>query len=372
MKLIIVLIFHEYDLRGGFVYMLIPFRYRPDYYQIDLETGRVYHKASDGVKVSLKAVGAKRTDRADLCYSVAYHKHDHVIDTAANLLGMTKFADFDPRFNEIQVDSTDQDQPLEQRLSMTRSEQPLISPLARQLLIDLYARRDTKRLAKQLPKPFGNFMVYPDNTVIGTYMQPVDSQSSRSLAFRQYRYLVYYANAANLPERASCTGWQWLSYYDYQADVRYTVPMPRKLLSHLYDDVANHGGAEFKKHCHKYTHQADYWTYQNRQRFFAVDDQQDDSDDRADERVHCVKVKSIRKLSSGKKYQLKKKRAKSFVMTDKQLNQVDQIMLAEADDPDVQFAYRVVFEFLHDRIKARVYLTRKVFDVLKLKSVIKK
>ena len=120
--------------------MLIPFRYRPDYYQIDPETGRVYHKASDGVKVSLKSVGAKRTDRADLRYSVAYHKHDRVIDTAANLLGMTKFADFDPRFNEIQVDSTDQDQPLEQRLSMTRSEQPLISPLARQLLIDLYAR----------------------------------------------------------------------------------------------------------------------------------------------------------------------------------------------------------------------------------------
>ena len=357
--------------------MLIPFRYRPDYYQIDPETGRVYHKASDGVKVSLKAVGAKRTDRADLRYSVAYRKHDHVIDTAANLLGMTKFTDFDPRFNEIQVDSTDQDQPLEQRLSMTRSEQPLISPLARQLLIDLYARQDAKRLAKQLPKPFGNFKVYPDNTVIGTYMQPVDSQSPRSLAFRQYRYLVYYAGAANLPERASCTGWQWLSYYDYQAGARYTLPMPHKLLSHLYDDVANHGGAEFKKHCRHYTHQADYWTYQNRQRFFA-DDQQDDSIDHTDsadhtrDRIHYVKVKSIRKLSSGKKYQLKKKRAKSFAMTDEQLNQVDQIMLAEADDPDVQFAYRVVFEFPHDQIKARVYLTREVFAILKLKSVIKK
>ena len=83
--------------------MLIPFRYRPDYYQIDPETGRVYHKASDGVKVSLKAVGAKRTDRAELCYNVAYRKHDHVIDTAANLLGMTKFTDFDPRVNEIQL-----------------------------------------------------------------------------------------------------------------------------------------------------------------------------------------------------------------------------------------------------------------------------
>lgn len=59
-------------------------------------------------------------------------------------------------------------------------------------------------------------------------------------------------------------------------------------------------------------------------------------------------------------------------MTDTQLNQVDQIMLAEADDPDTQFAYRVVFEFLHDQIKARVYLTRKAFAVLKLKSVIKK
>lgn len=354
--------------------MLIPFRYRPDYYQIDLETGRVYHKASDGVKVSLKSVGAKRTDRADLRYSVAYHKHDHVIDTAANLLGMTKFADFDPRFNEIQVDSTDQDQPLEQRLSMTRSEQPLISPLARQLLIDLYARQDAKRLAKQLPKPFGNFRVYPDNTVIGTYMQPVDSQSPRALAFRQYRYLVYYANAANLPEQASCTGWQWLSYYDYQSEIRYTVPMPWKLLSHLYDDVANHGGAEFKKHCHRYTHQADYWTYQNRQRFFAADDPQDDSDDHTGlaDRVHYVKVKSIRKLSSGKKYQLKKKRAKSFAMTDEQLNQVDRLMLAEADDPDTQFAYRVVFEFPHDRIKARVYLTHEAFVILKLKSVIKK
>lgn len=356
--------------------MLIPFRYRPDYYQIDPETGRVYHKASDGVKVSLKSVGATRTDRADLRYSVAYQKHDHIVDTAANLLGMTKFSDFDPRFNEIQVDPSDQDQPLDQRLSMTRSEQPLISPLARQLLIDLYARRDVKRLAKQLPKPFGNFRVYPDNTVIGTYMQPVDSQSPRSLAFRQYRYLVYYANAANLPERASCTGWQWLSYYDYQADVRYALPMPQKLLSRLYDDVANHGGAEFKKHCRKYTHQAKYWTYQTRKRFFddhvAVDDQQDDTNDCTDTRVHYAKVKSIRKLSSGKKYQLKKKRAKSFTMTDKQLNQVDQIMLAEADDPNTQFVYRVVFEFPRDRIKARVYLTREAFAILKLESVIKK
>lgn len=355
--------------------MLIPFRYRPDYYQIDPETGRVYRKASDGVKVSLKAVGAKRTDRADLCYSVAYHKHDHVIDTAANLLGMTKFADFDPRFNEIQVDSTDRDQPLEQRLSMTRAEQPLISPLARQLLIDLYARRDTKRLAKQLPKPFGNFRVYPDNTVIGTYMQPVDSQVSRSLAFRQYRYLVYYAGAANLPERASCTGWQWLSYYDYQSEIRYTVPMPWKLLSHLYDDIANHDGVEFKKHCRRYTHQADYWTYQNRQRFFAADDPQDDSDnsdDRTSGRVHYVKVKSIRKLSSGKKYQLKKKRAKSFVMTKAQLNQVDRIMLTPVDDPNMQFAYRATFEFPRDRIKVRVDLTREEFAALKLKKVIKK
>lgn len=59
-------------------------------------------------------------------------------------------------------------------------------------------------------------------------------------------------------------------------------------------------------------------------------------------------------------------------MTDEQLNQVDRLMLAEADDPDTQFAYRVVFEFPHDRIKARVYLTRKAFAVLKLKSVIKK
>lgn len=59
-------------------------------------------------------------------------------------------------------------------------------------------------------------------------------------------------------------------------------------------------------------------------------------------------------------------------MTDKQLNQVDQIMLAEADDPDVQFAYKVVFEFPHDQIKARVYLTREAFAILKLKSVIKK
>ena len=355
--------------------MLIPFRYRPNYYQIDSETGQIYHKASDGVKVLLKAVGTNQTDRADLYYNVAYQKQDSVTDTVANLLGMTKFTDFDPRVNEIQVDSTDQDQPLEQRLSMTRSEQPLISPLARQLLIDLYAQRDTKRLAKQLPKPFGNFQVYPDNTVIGTYMQPVDSQSPRSLAFRQYRYLVYYASAANLPERASCTGWQWLSYYDYQSEIRYTVPMPWKLLSHLYDDIANHSGAEFKKHCRRYTHQADYWTYQNRQRFFAADDPQDDSDDSDDRtggRVHYMKVKSIRKLSSGKKYQLKKKRANLFAMTDAQLNQVDRLMLTEADDPDTQFAYRVVFEFPHDRIKARVYLTRKAFAVLKLKSVIKK
>lgn len=355
--------------------MLIPFRYRPDYYQIDLETGRVYRKASDGVKVSLKAVGAKRTDRADFRYSVAYHKHDHVIDTAANLLGMTKFTDFDPRFNEIQVDSTDRDQPLEQRLSMTRAEQPLISPLARQLLIDLYVQQDETCPGKgqHLPKPFGNFRVYPDNTVIGTYMQPVDSQASRSLAFRQYRYLVYYAGAANLPERASCTGWQWLSYYDYQSEIRYTVPMPWKLLSHLYDDVANHDGAEFKKHCHRYTHQADYWTYQNRQRFFAAD-QWDESDDHTGlvDRVHYVKVKSIRKLSSGTKYHLKKKRAKSFTMTKAQLNQVDRIMLTPVDDPNAQFAYQATFEFPRDRIKVRVDLTREEFAALKLKKVIKK
>lgn len=246
--------------------MLIPFRYRPDYYQIDPETGRVYRKASDGVKVSLKAVGAKRTDRADLRCSVAYHKQDSVTDTAANLLGMTKFADFDPRVNEIHVDPADQDQPLEQRLSMVRTERPLISPLARQLLIDSYVRQDETCPGKgqHLPKPFSNFVVYPDNTVIGTYMQPADPQSPKSLDFRQYRYLVYYAGAANLPERAVCTGWQWLSYYDYLSDVRYTLPMPWKLLSHLYDDIANHDGVEFKKHCRRYTHQADYWTYQNR------------------------------------------------------------------------------------------------------------
>lgn len=59
-------------------------------------------------------------------------------------------------------------------------------------------------------------------------------------------------------------------------------------------------------------------------------------------------------------------------MTDEQLNQVDRLMLTEADDPDVRFAYRVVFEFPHDQIKARVYLTREAFAILKLKSVIKK
>lgn len=356
--------------------MLIPFRYRPDYYQIDSETGVIYsHKASSGVTVSLKAVGAKRTDqtdRADLRYSVAYQKHDSVIDTAANLLGMTKFADFDPRVNEIQVDP-DQDQPLEQRLSIVQTEQPLISPLARQLLIDLYAKRDSKRLAKQLPKPFSNFKVYPDNTVIGTYPQSADPQSPKSLAFRQYRYLAYYAGAANTPERASYTGWQWLSYYDYQTDARYALPMPRKLLSHLYDDVANHGGVEFKKHCHRYTHQAKYWTQQNRQQFFAHDQSAvgDQQDDHTDDRVCHVKVKSIQKLPSGTKYQLKKKRAESFSMTDKQLDQIDQLMLAAADDPNAQFAYRAVFESLHDRFKVRVDLTDEAFTVLKLKSVIK-
>lgn len=355
--------------------MLIPFKYRPDYYQIDSETGQIYHKASDGVKVLLKAVGTNRTDRADLYYSVAYQKQDSVTDTAANLLGMTKFTDFDPRFNEIQVDSIDQDQPLEQRLSLVRTEQPVISPLARQLLIDSYVQQDETCPGKgqHLPKPFSNFMVYPDNTVIGTYMQPADPQSPKSLEFRQYRYLVYYAGAANLPERAVCTGWQWLSYYDYLSDVRYTLPLPCKLLSHLYNDVANRGGVEFKKHCDRYVHQAKYWTYQKQQQFFAddqsaVDNQQDDSTDR----VRYAKIKSIRKLSSGKKYHLKKKRAKSFAMTKAQLNQVDRIMLTPVDDPNMQFAYRATFEFPHDRIKVRVDLTREEFAALKLKKVIKK
>lgn len=349
--------------------MLIPFRYRPDYYQIDSETGQIYHKASDGVKVLLKAVGAARTDRADLLYNVAYQKQDSVTDTVANLLGMTKFTDFDPRVNEIHVDPTDQDQPLDQRLSMIRTERPVISPLARQLLIDSYVQQDEKCPGKgyHLPKPFSNFMVYPDNTVIGTYMQPADPQSPKSLAFRQYRYLVYYAGAANLPEQAVCTGWQWLSYYDYLSDVRYTLPLPRKLLSYLYNDVANHDGVEFKKHCDRYVHQAKYWTYQKQQQFFA-NDQCDDSNNH----VRYAKIKSIRKLPSGAKYHLRKKRAKSFAMTKAQLNQVDRIMLTPVDDPNTQFAYRATFEFPHDRIKVRVDLTREEFAALTLKKVIKK
>ena len=255
--------------------MQIPFIYRSSKYRIDDETGEIYHRRDDGQFVKSSSASApsfqQKHPKDDWLYRISLRDHDIVADTTTNLLGVTKFVNFDPRFNMIKVKPGST--PLIQRLELVQSEQPLLSPIARQLLINKYESSSSDKAAITLPRPFQNFKVYRDNTVIGVFVK--FTKSTYNYAGRKFnhfvsrKYLVYYAGAANQPENRGTTGWQWLAYSDPDTDTEYQLPMSRQMLSHLYRDLQN-GGTAFKRYVKTWCRPADEWSGDDKRKFFKI------------------------------------------------------------------------------------------------------
>lgn len=136
-------------LSKGVKTMQIPFIYRSSKYRIDDETGEIYHRRDDGQFVKSLSASTpsfqQKHPEDDWLYRILLRDHGIVADTAANLLGVTKFVNFDPRFNMINVKPGSA--PLIQRLELVQSEQPVLSQIARQLLINKYESSSSDKAA---------------------------------------------------------------------------------------------------------------------------------------------------------------------------------------------------------------------------------